>query len=98
MEAERYWDTERERWCRHLYTKEQIINIMKKKAEELGRTPTTNELEGWVYESIRRQHWTIEQAREAAGLQQIIRKKKEYSQEEIIKRIKEKADELGHSP
>ena len=51
---------------------------MKKKAEELGRTPTTNELEGWVYESIRRQHWTIEKAREATGLKQIIKKKVDF--------------------
>lgn len=98
MGEEIYYDAEKKRWCRPLYTREQIIDIMKNLAKKHGRTPTTKEIGEWTYRSAVKQFGSLEKARDAAGLKQIVRMKKEYSKEEVLNRLKKEAEELGHPP
>ena len=77
------------------YTDKQLIEIIKAKAEELGRAPFRHELsQGYtIYERFG--GWT--KALEAAGMKNNAPKKK-YTNEKLLEIIKAKAKELGRTP
>ena len=75
------------------YTKEELLNIIKAKTEELGRTP--NSIEIPQASSIIRYFGSWNKALEAAGMKPNTRK---YTKEELLDIIRAKAEELGRVP
>ena len=76
------------------YTNEELLDIIKAKAEELGRTPIRDEVpqKGTIYERFG--SWT--KALEAAGMRS--KYKRGYTKEELLDILKAKAEELGRTP
>ena len=76
------------------YTTEELLDVLKAKAKELGRTPCHSEFPHATTISKRFGNWN--KAREAAGLS--IKRRDEYTKEELLDIIKAKAEELGRAP
>ncbi|UNL92004.1 hypothetical protein IE382_23005 (plasmid) [Bacillus subtilis] len=77
------------------YTKEDLINILQRKADELGRTPKVKEVE--QVGSIVKYFGSFNEGLKAAGLK-IRQSKKPYTKEELIVILQQKAKELGRAP
>lgn len=75
------------------YTKEDLLEILKAKAEELGRVPLKRDLSQGLIISKRFGGWN--RALEAAGMREA---KKEYTNEELLDLIRAKAKEVGRAP
>ncbi|KRT87143.1 MULTISPECIES: homing endonuclease associated repeat-containing protein [Bacillus] len=79
---------------RREYTEEELIDILQNKAKELGRPPKKREVRQWS--AIVKHFGSFNKGLEAAGL--TPRKRREYTEEELIHILQEKAKELGRSP
>ncbi|MBO3794335.1 homing endonuclease associated repeat-containing protein [Bacillus subtilis] len=77
------------------YTKEELIEILQKRAKELGRTPKVKEVT--QIGSIMKHFGGFNKGLEAAGLK-ILQSKKQYTKEELIAILQQKAKELGRAP
>ncbi|PFJ23928.1 homing endonuclease associated repeat-containing protein [Bacillus cereus] len=77
-----------------VYTKEELIEIIQKKAKELNRAPKSNEIK--QAPSIFRAFGSWSKALKAAGL--LVFKNIEYTKEELIEIIQQKARELDRTP
>ncbi|MCT6515373.1 hypothetical protein N0B30_22350 (plasmid) [Bacillus subtilis] len=77
------------------YTKEDLINILQRKADELGRTPKVKEVE--QVGSIVKYFGSFNEGLKAARLK-IRQSKKPYTKEELIVILQQKAKELGRAP
>lgn len=75
------------------YSKEKLINIVKNKSEELGRTPTLKEL--GLYDYIFKRYGGYSAFLKEIGLKP---NKNIYTEAELIKLIKNKAKESGRLP
>lgn len=78
-----------------IYTKEELIAILQQKSKELGRVPKQKEVKQCG--TIVRQFGSFNNGLEAAGLV-VERIKREYTKEELIEILQQKAKELGRSP
>ncbi|MBS4161480.1 hypothetical protein GWP49_30875, partial [Klebsiella pneumoniae] len=76
------------------YTKEELIEILQQRSKELGRSPKKEEVK--QDQTIRRNFGSFNKGLEAAGL--TPGKRREYTEEELIHILQEKAKELGRSP
>ncbi|MCY9186657.1 homing endonuclease associated repeat-containing protein [Bacillus halotolerans] len=77
------------------YTKEELIEILQKRAKELGRTPKVKEVT--QIGSIVKHFGGFNKGLEAAGLK-ILQSKKQYTKEELIAILQQKAKGLGRTP
>ena len=75
-------------------TKEELLDIIRAKTKELGRTPLKREIShgGTIVEHFG--SWN--KALEAAGIDK--KYKREYTKEELLDMLKAKAEELGRAP
>ncbi|MBS4161310.1 hypothetical protein GWP49_29960, partial [Klebsiella pneumoniae] len=80
------------------YTKEELIEILKQQAAELGRSPRFAEVK--QVQSIIKQFGSFNNALKAAGLSinRVGTRTKPYTKEELIEILCQKANELGRSP
>ncbi|KIU04516.1 homing endonuclease associated repeat-containing protein [Bacillus subtilis] len=79
---------------RKTYTEKKLIEILQQKAKELGRPPKQREVKqsGAIIKSF----GSFNEGLKAAGLNPA--KKREYTSEDLIKILQQKAKELGRSP
>ncbi|MFQ6009650.1 MAG: homing endonuclease associated repeat-containing protein [Candidatus Aenigmatarchaeota archaeon] len=95
------WNNALEEACLeiHNYTQEKLIEVLQHKADDLGRAPTAREIETDKnmpgVNTYCKHFGSWNSALKAAGLES---KYREYSNEELIKALKEKAKELGRPP
>lgn len=75
------------------YTKEELINVIKKKVKELGRIPKASEIKEIT--PILKQFKTWNNALKQAELKV---NKRRYTEQDLLKIIKSKANELGRTP
>ena len=78
---------------RQKYTDEQLLEIIKEKAKELGRKPRRKDIS--QADTIAKRFGSWNKALEAAG---ICASRKKYTDEQLLEIIKEKAKELGRAP
>lgn len=77
-------------------TNEELIQSVQKRADELGHTPLKDEFEYASLVSYRFDSW--EEFLKSAGLTKAKRYKIAITNEELVKRVQEKAAELGRPP
>ncbi|MBR3252842.1 DEAD/DEAH box helicase family protein [Candidatus Saccharibacteria bacterium] len=83
-------------------TREELINDLQRKAQELGRTPTRRDVDtdpkmacGGVYAAF---FGSWNNALKVAGLEIILQSKRNQTEEELIENLQRKALELGRTP
>jgi Homing endonuclease associated repeat len=75
------------------YTDEELLDILREKARELGRTPKQREVS--CYSTLQERFGSFNRALELAGLEV---SRKNYTDEELLDMIRDKAKELGRTP
>lgn len=82
-----------------LYTDEELLDIIRKKQKELGRTPKFTEVS--QCKTIQDRFGSWNEGLKKAGLKANRKRDKEYyklSKKELIKILKNKANNLGRTP
>lgn len=77
------------------YTKEELIEILRQLANELGRSPKKKEIK--QFDAIKRNFGNLNNALRAAGLP-LNREYSTYTNVDLIRILQNKADELGRPP
>lgn len=78
------------------FTEEELVSMIRKKSEELGKTPVITDMDVTI-EPFRRAFGSWNKALEAAGFQP-VNPKTYRSREELISLLQTKAKELGKTP
>ncbi|MBS4161479.1 hypothetical protein GWP49_30870, partial [Klebsiella pneumoniae] len=78
------------------YTKEELIEMLKSRAEELGRSPKQKEVK--QFQTIVKRFGSFNKGLEAAGLTPNKKRRKKYTEAELIEILQQRAEELGRSP